>query len=525
MSVFEINNKIENALNGPIDKYVIYLRKSRADEDAEKYGDGDTLARHRKILTELAVRKGLYVEKIYEEVVSGETIEARPEIQKMIQECYEGKYRGIIIIEVTRLSRGNSGDAQVIMDCLKYSNRNNGLLVVTPTKTYDVAHSHDDEEYMEFELFMSRREYKMIQKRMDRGKKQAIVEGNFMATHRPYGYEIVTDRKTRTLVPNPDEAKIVQQIFDWVVNDGLTAWKIAQKLTNMGVPTYTGKSKEWHRDSVRSILMNPIYIGKVRWNNIMYVKTMKDGELVKHRRKMEGTEHYMLYDGKHSPIIDGETFQKASTHYKRDKTKDGYILKNPLAGLFYCKCCGKSMHYESYAHKKGNVKPRYIHPTSQFCKVKSVIVDDVLSAFIYSLKLYIEDFELKIDNKPSVSEDSVKAQIDLMEKEIKVSQRALSKLFDGWEAEAISDNEFVERKHVHNSRIEALKKEIASLESTIPEQEEYREKIMLLSDALDAIQDPDIDAETKNQFLKKIISKVDFSRENPDEFILEVFLT
>lgn len=524
MSVFEMNNKIETALNGPIDKYVIYLRKSRADEDAEKYGDGDTLERHRKILTEFAARKGLYIEKIYEEVVSGETIEARPEIQKLIQECYDGKYRGIIIIEVTRLSRGNSGDAQVIMDCLKYSNHNNGVLVVTPTKTYDVAHSSDDEEYMEFELFMSRREYKMIQKRMERGKKQAIVEGNFMATHRPYGYEIVTDRKTRTLVPNPEEAQVVKQIYDWVVKDGLTAWKIAQKLTNMGIPTYTGKNKEWHRDSVRSILMNPIYIGKVRWNNIMFVKTMKDGEVVKHRRNMVDTEHFMLYDGKHEAIIDEETFKMANKHYKRDKTIGKYILKNPLAGLMFCKECGKSMHYESYAHKQ-NVRARYLHPTSKFCKVKSAIADDVVSAFIYSLKLYIEDFELKIDNKPSVNEDSVKSQIGLMEKEIKVSQQALSKLFSGWENGAISDNEFVERKHIHNSRIEALKKEIAILEETIPEQEEYAEKLMLLSDALDAIQDPDIDAETKNQYLKKIISKIDFSRENGEEFILEVFLT
>lgn len=40
------------------------------------------------------------------------------------------------------------------------------------------AHSQEDEEYMEFELLMSRREYKMIHKRMDRGRKQAVVEGN-----------------------------------------------------------------------------------------------------------------------------------------------------------------------------------------------------------------------------------------------------------------------------------------------------------------------------------------------------------
>ena len=185
MSVFEINNKIENAINGKVDKYVIYLRKSRADLEAEKYGEGETLARHRKILTELAVKRGLYVEHIYEEIVSGETIEARPEIQKVMKDCYDGKIRGIIIIEVTRLSRGSSGDAQQIMDMLKFGNRNKGILVVTPTKVYDVANNQDDEEYMEFELFMSRREYKMIKRRMDRGRVQAVVEGNYMGSVPP----------------------------------------------------------------------------------------------------------------------------------------------------------------------------------------------------------------------------------------------------------------------------------------------------------------------------------------------------
>ena len=86
-------------------------------------------------------------------------------------------------------------------------------MTVTPTKTYDVAHNPDDEEYMEFVLFMSRREYKTIQKRLDRGKKQAVVEGNFMGAYRPYGYDIIKTKTARTLTPNKDEAPIVKNIF------------------------------------------------------------------------------------------------------------------------------------------------------------------------------------------------------------------------------------------------------------------------------------------------------------------------
>ena len=197
-------------------------------------------------------------------------IDDRPEIKKLIEDCYAGKYKGILIVEVTRLSRGSQKDAQTIMDCLKYANMNNGVLVITPTKTYDIAHNHDDEEYMEFELFMSRREYKMIKRRMDRGKEQAVVEGNYMGSYRPYGYDILKTKTARTLVPNEDEAPIVKKIFDWFINEGMSARKIAERLDAMCVPTYTGDA-EWSGATVKTILTNPTYMGKVKWNDRMLV--------------------------------------------------------------------------------------------------------------------------------------------------------------------------------------------------------------------------------------------------------------
>lgn len=149
MSTFDMNNAVDDSFY-PKEVYAIYLRKSRADLEAEKLGEGETLTRHKKILTELAARKGLYVGEIYQEIISGaETIEARPEIQRLINDCYAGKYKGIIIVEVTRLSRGSQADAQKILDCLKYSNMNSGVLVITPTKIYDVAHNQESQPITE----------------------------------------------------------------------------------------------------------------------------------------------------------------------------------------------------------------------------------------------------------------------------------------------------------------------------------------------------------------------------------------
>ena len=65
-------------------EYYIYLRKSRADAEAEQRGEGETLARHERALLELAHRLRLNVTQIFREVVSGETIAARPVMQQLL---------------------------------------------------------------------------------------------------------------------------------------------------------------------------------------------------------------------------------------------------------------------------------------------------------------------------------------------------------------------------------------------------------------------------------------------------------
>ena len=72
MTTFDMNNATDTAFN--MDVYAIYLRKSRADLEAEKLGEGETLARHRKILEELAARKRFYIGEIYEESIIDEEI-------------------------------------------------------------------------------------------------------------------------------------------------------------------------------------------------------------------------------------------------------------------------------------------------------------------------------------------------------------------------------------------------------------------------------------------------------------------
>ena len=84
---------------------VIYLRKSRADLEAELSGASDTLARHRQTLTELAARGHLTISAIYEEVVSGDTIAARPEMQRLLKEVEAGMWDAVLDVYKRQILR------------------------------------------------------------------------------------------------------------------------------------------------------------------------------------------------------------------------------------------------------------------------------------------------------------------------------------------------------------------------------------------------------------------------------------
>ena len=82
---------------------VMYLRKSRADFEAEAQGETEILARHEAELMRTAKRLGLMVTEIYREIVSGESITARPVMQQLLAEVSDGKWNSVLVMELERL--------------------------------------------------------------------------------------------------------------------------------------------------------------------------------------------------------------------------------------------------------------------------------------------------------------------------------------------------------------------------------------------------------------------------------------
>ena len=223
----------------------IYLRKSRADREAEARGEGETLARHERILLDLAKSRGYIIGAIYKEVVSGETISARPVMQQLLREVESGMWDGVLVVEVERLARGDTIDQGVVSRAFQYSD----TMIITPTKTYD-PNNEFDEEYFEFGLFMSRREYKTIKRRLNNGRISSVKEGKYCGNKPPYGYERVKlqGEKGYTLQPIPDQSEIVKMIYSWYAGDGcdqIGVAKIVRKLNDMGIKSSAHKCYQY----------------------------------------------------------------------------------------------------------------------------------------------------------------------------------------------------------------------------------------------------------------------------------------
>ena len=305
-------------------EYSLYLRKSRADLEAEEKGEGETLARHEKMLIELAKRYGFSIGKIYREIVSGESIESRPVVQELLRDVESGRWKGVLVVEVERLARGDTMDQGRVAKSFKFSNTK----IITPIKIYD-PNNEFDEEYFEFGLFMSRREYKTINRRLQRGRVSSVKEGKFVGSIAPFGYDRVKIKKDKgfTLAKN-DEAKAVEKIFNLYAYNNIA---INEVVRHLNIARLTPrKAEKWTISAVKNILSNPVYIGKIRWDSRKTVKEYKNGRIVNTRPR---NTDYMLCNGLHEPIIDIDTWNIVQE--KRSKHTPAvirhHVVQNPLA--------------------------------------------------------------------------------------------------------------------------------------------------------------------------------------------------
>lgn len=510
-----------NYYNNPIeglqpDEVLDYLRKSRTDDPTLTVEE--VLSKHETMLDEWAERNlGAKVpeENKYREVVSGETIADRPEVQKVLKRIESPKIKAILIVEVQRLSRGDLEDCGRLIKILRYTN----TMVITPQKIYDLRDEYDRDAF-ERELKRGNEFLEYQKKIMQRGTLLSVSQGNYLGSVPPYGYNKVwvTDgkRKCPTLEINEEEANAVRIAFDLYVNEDLGRVNVCKRLDEMGIPA--PKGKYWSPAALKDMLENVHYIGKVKWNWRKTITVVEDSEIIKVRPKAKIGE-YFIYDGKHEAIISEELFNAAQEKKGRNhKAKATTKVRNPLASLLYCQC-GRAMSYRTYKDKDGSERcePRLLCDDQAHCHTGSCTYSEMIDLVSDVLKECIEDFELRLKNSDG---DAVK----LHDKHIKNLEKKLQELeakeLAQWEAQADPDPSQRMPAEIFKKLNEKLLNEKAEVQEalcnakkTAPNPVDYSEKLIRFQTALKALHDPEKSAQEKNRLLKACIDRIDYNRE------------
>lgn len=506
-----------------MEQYVKYLRKSRFDRDYAEMSVEETLKRHDAILSQLADSRGYHIAKTYYEVVSGESIAARPEVQKLLEEVNAGIYAGVLVVDVERLARGNGADQAYISQVFQFS----GTKIITPSKVYDPSNEFD-EEYFEFGLFMSRREYKTINRRLVRGRESSASEGKYIGSIAPYGYTRVKlqGEKGYSLAIEPDEAQVVKRIFRMFLQGSGTKI-IANTLNDMRIPAR--RTDLWTYSTIAAIISNPVYMGKIRRGWCQQIKSIEDGMVkrrIKHHRNMD---EYKMFDGLHPALIDEATFLEAQRiRLKRQpaaRVKKAFELQNAFAGLLFCASCGKRIGRTTLSTAKG-CRPRLRCVNGRNCHNVSADYQVVEQEIIHALQSWLDGYRVKIE-AVGFQDDiaNCKAQLTRMAQEAEKLQVQMDNAYNlveqglytlelfktRHEKLSASLRDVQQQQHMLEETLQRLETSEANQSNLIPQTEKLLESYA------------EMNVQERNALLKAILHKIEYAKGADGQIVIDLY--
>lgn len=484
---------------------MIYLRKSRTDDPALSVAE--TVARHEQRLDDFALHTwGATVPEAnrYREVVSGETIDARPEIQKVLRLAEQPCFRAVLVVEPQRLSRGDLEDIGRIVKVFRYT----GTLVITPQGSFDLSDSRD-RDFFERELMRGNDFLEYTRKIMQNGLRQCVEQGWYVGSQPPFGYRKVTVKEGRrsvhTLEPVPAEAEAVLLMFR-LYAAGNGAATICQVLNDSGVRPRSADI--WRPPVIYRILDNPHYLGLVRYDNRKLQRVVVDGEVRKQRAVRKDAP---LYPGRHPAIIprdlwDAVRAARCARHLP--PVRSHLDIQNPLAGLVYCEC-GACM------VKAARVKGRgiRIHCKDQArCGNAGCTIDLLLREISAVLRSELEDSILRVAGEEAENAEAASGRVRLLTSRLSVLELKRDSL---WEklAEGMPRDVFDRLIAKNEQELAACSDALSAARSAAERAAGAESFEASLHAALGALEREDAPVKEVNALLRAVIQRVTYRRQ------------
>ena len=311
----------------------------------EKEEQLSSLENQREFFEQYADKEGDTLVKIYaDEGISGKSMNKREAFTQLLEDSKIGAFDYVAVKDISRFARNTSDFLYGIRTL-----RSNGVDVRFLSNNQTVI--GESEFVLTVFAALAQEESSNLSKRVIFGKRQNAKKGR--VPNVVYGYNKID---TYTLEINEQEGYIVQLMFKWYI-EGEGTRRIAIKLNEMAIPTK--KQAKWVPKTIRRILQNPIYIGKII-NNKSVTKDFLSGT-----REAIPQEEWYIHERPELRIISDDDFElvqqkikERQEQYKNDNPGNRFSNRHLFSNLIKCGECGKSFTAKVYQWKNRYVRYR-----------------------------------------------------------------------------------------------------------------------------------------------------------------------
>lgn len=411
----------------------------------------------------------------------------RPSFKKMLSDIDEGKINLVIVKDLSRFGR-NYVEAGMCVQRFTDSN----IRFIAADDNYDSLVNSDDLLFP-IKNVVNEMYARDVSKKTKAAKKAKARDGQFIGSKAPFGYKIDPNDRHHLIVDEP-AAQVVKRIFR-LASEGVGYNKMAKIFREEKVLTpiayfnlnnpdyfksdYWRKEFDWHVTSIRAILNNEVYLGKLVYGK-QRNKSMKSKEKVRNPK-----EDWIVVENCHEPIITQELWDTVHKilNAKHRPAKAGEVQM--FAGLLYCSDCGHCLTYSQKQRKDGSYHGAYscwMYKThgKEYCASHYITFDTIYELVLIDIQRNLFQYRKNTDKFKSIlsrkyqsdsqkQAEQITLEYEQKQKRCEELDKIISRLYEDNVLGRIGDERYESMSQSYELEQVEIKKALPILKSKIDE--------------------------------------------------------
>lgn len=411
----------------------------------------------------------------------------RPSFMKMIEDINSGKINLVIVKDLSRFGRNYVETGMYVQ---QFTERN--VRFIAADDSYDSLTNGDDLLFP-IKNVVNEMYARDVSKKTKAAKKAKARAGQFIGSKAPFGYKIDPNDRHHLIIDNP-ASEVVRRIFR-LASEGIGYNKMAKSFREEKVLTpiayfnlnnpdyfksdYWRKEFDWHVTSIRAILDNEVYLGRLVYGK-QRNKSMKSKEKVRNPK-----DEWIVVENCHEPIITQELWNKVHKilNAKHRPAKTGEVQM--FAGLLYCSDCGHALTYSQRKRKDGSYHGAYscwMYKThgKEYCASHYITFDNIYNLVLIDIQRNLFRYRQDTDKFKSLlsrkyQSDSekqakqLKSDYERKQKRCEELDKIISRLYEDNVLGRISDERYESMSQSYESEQAEIRRLLPELKSQINE--------------------------------------------------------